>query len=100
MATKTDRRCVLEWPSCDWRLLKVATSTNKGSFGNVKKTSSMTSPRAMALDATRWRPLVAEFRRVKGAQDDLCFGQWARWCSLITDVIWINLHGLSTNLEQ
>ena len=64
----------------------MATSTNKGSFGNVKKTSSMTSPRAMALDATRWRPLVAEFRRVKGAQDDLCLDQWARWCSLKIDI--------------
>ena len=29
MATKADRSCVLEWSSCDWRLLKVAKSPNK-----------------------------------------------------------------------
>ena len=79
MATKADRSCVLEWSSCDWRLLKVAMSPNmENLLWRWENTSSMISPRPMALDATRWRPLVAELRRVKGAQDDLCFDQWAR----------------------
>ena len=33
MATKADRSRVLEWTSCDWRLLKVATSTKKANLG-------------------------------------------------------------------
>ena len=36
MATKADRRCVLEWPCCDRRLLKLATSTKKENFGCEK----------------------------------------------------------------
>ena len=33
MATKAYRSRVLEWSSCDWRLLKVAMSTKEENFG-------------------------------------------------------------------
>ena len=78
MATKTNRGCVLERACSDWRLLK-RENFKTLIFKSKTQTSRMTSPRAMALDATRCRPLVFELRRVNGEQEDLCFDQWARW---------------------
>ena len=58
----------------------------------------MRSPCAMFLVATRCRPLVLDDRRANGAQLDLCSGQSALWCSLVSEKCGGNCHfGLDNN---